>query len=79
VEPQCLNGAQDGSCYVGRFFASNTTQGTNNIHGMFQPQHSMFFNSAYFDATWENWCDPGLQLTQGECNLLSYGLVGTPN
>jgi hypothetical protein len=79
VEPQCLNGAQDGSCNFGRFFVSNTTQGTNNIRGLDQPQHSMFLNSSFFGFTWANWCDPSLGFTPGECNLLSYGLVGTIN
>lgn len=79
VEPQCLNGAQDGSCNVGRFFVSNTTQGTNNIHGSFQPLHSMFFNSSFFALNWLNWCDPFFGFTPGQCNLLSYGLMGTPN
>ena len=79
VEPQCLNGATDGSCYVGRFFVSNTTQGTNNIKGTQQPGHSMFFNSTYFGFTYANWCDSDLGLTGGECNLMSYGLVGTTN
>jgi hypothetical protein len=79
VQPQCTNGATDASCYIGRFFVSNTTQGTNNIHGMDQPGHSMFFNSTYFGFAWANWCDAALGTTQGQCNLMSYGLVGTTN
>lgn len=77
VEPQCLNGAQDGSCYLGRFFVSNTTQGMNNVHGLYQPEHSMFLNSSFFGFDFTNWCDPSLGFNQNQCNLLSYGLVGT--
>ena len=77
VEPQCLNGATDGSCYLGRFFVSNTTQGMNNVHGLYQPEHSMFLNSSFFGFTWANWCDSSLGFNQNQCNLLSYGLVGT--
>jgi len=76
VEPQCLNGAQDGSCYVGRFYASNS-QGANNIRGTAQPQSEVYFNSNFFGVSFENWCTQGL--TPGECDLLSFGLIGTPN
>ncbi len=77
VEPQCLNGAQDGSCFLGRFFVSNTTQGTNNFHGSYQPEHSMFLNSSFFGFDYTNWCDASLGFNQGQCNLMSYGLMGT--
>ncbi|HUO26952.1 MAG TPA: hypothetical protein VMU61_14890 [Candidatus Aquilonibacter sp.] len=77
VEPQCLNGATDGSCYQGRFFVSNTTQGTNNENGNYQPKHEMFLNSSFFGITWANWCDSFLGFNRKQCDLLSYGLVGT--
>jgi hypothetical protein len=79
VEPQCVNGAQDGSCYFGRFFASNTTQGTNNINGADQPAQSMFINSSILGFPWVNWCDPQFTLNPAQCGLLSFGLMGTPN
>jgi len=78
VEPQCLNGAQDGSCYLGRFFLSNTTEGTNNVHGLFQPEHEMFLNSSFFGLDFANWCDPNVAgFNQTQCALASYGLIGT--
>lgn len=79
IEPQCTNGATDGGCYFGRFLLSNTTQGTNNIRGEDQPAGELFLNSAFFDTSWANWCDPIFSLTPAECGQASFGLMGTPN
>jgi hypothetical protein len=76
--PNCTNGAVDGSCSVGRFFVSNTTQKTNNISGQYQPAHSAFLNSAFFGFTWANWCDASLGLNSRQCSGVSFGLTGTP-
>jgi len=56
MTPACTNGAEDGSCYVGRMFVSNTTSGTNNLNGYAQARQSMFLNSSYFGYTYEPWC-----------------------
>jgi hypothetical protein len=74
ITPQCTNGAQDGSCYVGRMFFSNTTSGTNNVKGKSQPGDSLFLNSSYFGYTYEPWCS--LVSVQGQCHLASFGLTG---
>jgi hypothetical protein len=76
--PNCTAGATDGSCLVGRFFVSNTTQKTNNISGQYQPAHSAFLNSPFFGFSWANWCDPSLGLNSHQCSGVSYGLTGTP-
>jgi len=76
VTPNCTNGAQDGSCNVGRMFVSNTTQETNNVLGKAQAPHSMFFNSSFFGFTWANWCDSSLGFNGNQCLGLSYGLTG---
>lgn len=78
VTPNCTDGAIDGSCSVGRFFVSNTTQGTNNVRGTLQPLNQMFLNSVGFGLTWNNWCDFNIfGLNPAQCGALSYGLVGT--
>ena len=77
LTPNCTNGAQDGSCYEGRFFVSNTTQETNNVLGKAQAPHSMYLNSSYFGFTWANWCDSDLGFNGNQCLGLSYGLTGT--
>ena len=74
LTPQCTNGAEDGSCYVGRMFLSNTTSGTNNVDGYAQPGNSMFLNSSYFGYTYEPWCS--LVEVEGQCHLASFGLTG---
>lgn len=74
ITPQCTNGAEDGSCYAGRIFFSNTTQGTNNVNGKAQPGDSLFLNSSYFGYTYEPWCD--LTEVRGQCHLASFGLTG---
>jgi len=76
VEPNCTN-TLDGSCYVFRQFVSNTTSLTNNVHGSWQPIHQMFLNSAHFEHTWANWCDPKLGFTAVQCAGMSFGLRGT--
>jgi len=75
VTPQCTNGAQDGSCYVGRIFLSNTTQMANEQFGHASPPGELFLNSAYFGYTYANWCT--LLPTAGQCRFASFGLVGT--
>ena len=77
VTPACTNGGQDGSCSVGRFFASNSTQRTNNVFGGAQTSEDIFFNSAFFGFTWANWCDPALGLRPTQCAGLSFGLMGS--
>jgi len=79
VTPNCTNGAQDGSCSVGRFFVSNSTQRTNNIYGGRETNHQMFFNSSFFGFDWANWCDSSLGFDGQQCNGLSFGLMGTVN
>lgn len=74
ITPACTNGAEDGSCYVGRIFLSNTTSGTNNIDGHAQSGNSLFLNSSYFGYTYEPWCD--LVSVGGQCHLASFGLTG---
>jgi hypothetical protein len=75
VTPQCTNGAEDGSCYVGRIFLSNTTEMANEQFGHASPPYSLFLNSTYFDFSWEPWCD--LTAVKGQCRFASFGLVGT--
>jgi hypothetical protein len=77
VTPSCTNGAQDGSCYVGRFFFSNTTQRTNNVFGGAQPNYQLYLNSAFFGFTWANWCDSSLGLRATQCDAASFGLMGS--
>lgn len=77
VTPECLNGATDGSCSVGRMFVSNVTGRTNSIHGAAESNHEMFLNSSYFGFTWANWCDSSLGLNGQQCNGLSFGVMGT--
>ena len=79
VTPNCTNGSQDGSCSVGRFFVSNSTQRTNNVYGGRETNHEIFFNSSFFGFTWANWCDSSLGLNGQQCNGLSFGLMGTVN
>ena len=74
ITPACTNGAEDGSCYVGRMFLSNTTSGTNNIDGHAQSGNSLFLNSSYFGYTYEPWCS--LVEVEGQCHLASFGLTG---
>jgi len=75
--PNCTN-TLDGSCNVFRQFASNTTSGTNNIHGSWQPAHEMFLNSSFFGFTFANWCDASVAgFNQTQCAYLSFGLRGT--
>jgi hypothetical protein len=74
ITPACTNGAEDGSCYVGRMFLSNTTSGTNNIDGHAQSGNSIFLNSSYFGYTYEPWCS--LVEVEGQCHLASFGLTG---
>ncbi len=76
VTPQCTNGAEDGSCYVGRMFFSNTTEMANEQFGHASPPYGLFLNSTYFGYSWEPWCD--LLATKGQCRFASFGLVGTP-
>ena len=77
LTPQCLN-TLDGSCNVGRQFASNTTQHTNNIHGSWQPGHEMFLNGFFGFYTFANWCDSNVAGFNGaQCSALSFGLRGT--
>jgi len=77
LTPACTDGATDGSCYVGRFFFSNTTQNTNSIVGAAQPEESMYLNSAFYGISWTNWCDPSLGFNIYQCRAGSYGLTGT--
>jgi hypothetical protein len=77
VTPQCTD-TSDNNCAEG-FFASNTTQQTNNVHGSAQPLRQMYFNSTYFGFTWTNWCDPSLGLNSSLCAALSFGISGTAN
>ncbi|HWW16490.1 MAG TPA: hypothetical protein VN310_17665 [Candidatus Dormibacteraeota bacterium] len=77
MTPSCTNGGQDGSCYVGRFFVSNTTSRTNALRGKAQPIHEMFFNSSFFGLTWANWCDSNVAgFNPIQCGALSFGLLG---
>jgi hypothetical protein len=77
LTPACTNGAQDGSCSVGRIFVSNTTNRTNNVNGAAQVQGQMFLNSGFFGFTYTNWCDPSLGLGTYQCAGASFGLMGT--
>jgi hypothetical protein len=77
LTPTCTNGAEDGSCYVGRIFVSNTTNRTNNVNGAAQVQGEMFLNSGFFGFTYTNWCDPSLGLDSNQCAGASYGLIGS--
>lgn len=77
LTPQCTNGAEDGSCYVGRVFFSNTTEMANEQFGHASPPYELFFNSSYFGFTYTNWCDSSLGLVKGQCRFGSFGLVGT--
>jgi len=76
ITPTCTNGAEDGSCYVGRMFLSNTTEQANEMFGHAQPPYELFLSSTYFGYSWEPWCD--LLPTKGQCRFASFGLVGTP-
>ena len=75
LTPQCTNGAEDGSCYVGRIFLSNTTEMANEQFGHASPPYGLFLNSSYFGYSWEPWCD--LTEVNGQCRFASFGLVGT--
>ena len=79
LEPQCLN-TLDGSCSVFRQYASNTNEETNAVNGGWQPDSEVFFNSTFtgfgVDTTWANWCDSQFGLNSGQCEWLSFGLVG---
>ena len=75
ITPTCLN-TLDGSCYIQRQFASNTTQGANNIHGSWQPPNSAYLNSSSLGYAWANWCDSSLGLNQIQCAALSFGVIG---
>lgn len=77
ITPECTNGAQDGSCYVGRVFFSNTTEMANEQFGHASPPYGLFFNSSYFGFTYTNWCDSSLGLVKGQCRFGSFALVGT--
>lgn len=75
VTPTCTD-TLDGSCYIQRQYASNTTQGANSIRGSWQPPNSEYLNSAFFGFSWANWCDSALGLNQVQCGALSYGVIG---
>lgn len=75
LTPNCTNGAEDGSCYVGRIFFSNTTEMANEQFGHASPPGELYLNSAYFGYTFTNWCT--LVPTAGQCRFGSFGLVGT--
>jgi hypothetical protein len=79
VTPTCTNGAQDGSCSVGRFFVSNVTGPINNIRSWTETNKEMFFNSSFFGFNWANWCDSSLGLNGVQCGHLSFGIMGTIN
>jgi hypothetical protein len=76
VTPNCTN-TLDGSCYVFRQFASNTTNLANGVHAGWQPLESMFLNSSFFGFTWANWCDSSLGFNKFQCAALSFGLRGS--
>ncbi len=76
LTPNCTNGTSDGSCSVGRFFVSNSTQGTNNVRGGSETIHQMYLNSSFFGFTWANWCDPSLGFNSIQCAGLSFGVMG---
>ena len=75
ITPTCTD-TLDGSCYIQRQYASNTTQGTNSVRGAWQPGNSEYLNSSFFGFTWANWCDSSLGLNQVQCGALSYGVIG---
>jgi hypothetical protein len=75
ITPTCMN-TLDGSCYVLRQYASNTTQETNNVHGSWQPAHEQYLNSVFFHFSWTNWCDSSLGLNSSQCSRLSFGIMG---
>jgi hypothetical protein len=77
VSPQCTV-TTDNNCSEG-FFASNTTQQTNNFRGSAQPAGQMYFNSSYFGFSWMNWCDPSIGINSKECAALSFGIMGIAN
>lgn len=77
VTPNCTNGSQDGSCSVGRFFVSNSTQRTNNVYGGRESNESIYLNSAYFGFAFADWCDSAFGLNPRQCNSLSFGVMGT--
>jgi len=77
VTPQCTNSTTDGSCIAGRVFLSNTTQETNGLNPGLQPGGSLYWNSAYFGISWDNWCDSSFGLTAQQCNAASFGLTGS--
>ena len=76
VTPMCTNGATDGSCSVGRIYASNTTRKTNQVAGYLQPAQEAFLDSVFFGLKWINWCDPEVGLNPRQCSRVSYGLIG---
>ena len=76
LTPNCTNGAVDGSCYLGQMFFSNTTQDTNGVHPLAQPNAQMYLNSAFFGFTWTNWCNSALGFNAAQCRAGSYGLIG---
>jgi hypothetical protein len=75
ITPTCMN-TLDGSCYVQRQYASNTTAETNNVHGSWQPAHEQYLNSVFFHLNWTNWCDSSLGLNSSQCRRLSFGIMG---
>jgi hypothetical protein len=77
LTPACTNGAQDGSCSVGRIFVSNTTNRTNGVNAEAQIEGEMFLNSGFFGFTYANWCDSSLGLNSHQCAGGSWGLMGT--
>jgi hypothetical protein len=77
VSPQCTVNT-DTNCSEG-FFASNTTQQTNNVRGSAQPSRKMYFNSNYFGFSWANWCDSSMGINSKECAALSFGIIGIGN
>lgn len=76
VTPNCTNGSQDGSCSVGRMFASNTTTRTNNVQGRGEAGGLIYLNSSYFGLTFADWCDSEFGLNARQCNALSFGVLG---
>jgi hypothetical protein len=76
VSPQCTN-TGDGNCSTERFYASNTTHGTNNVRGWLQPLHQMYFEDPFIAYPYANLCDPSLGFNSYQCAALSFGVIGT--
>lgn len=74
--PQCTD-ASNSNCATEQFFANNSPEGTNSINGKYQPSYQIFFNSAFFGYTWENWCTLLGTGNATICQDLSFGVSGT--